>query len=115
MPYGIDFLEKSINQAKVKIFPKFKNNFIYGNVLDITYKNKFDYLITNPEYVSPNDFVKFFEKCKTALTENCILIFLIAPDVYSRIKNTSYTKVLKVKKVKWIKHRNIVCCYIKNN
>lgn len=35
VPYGIDFIEKSIKQAKETILPEYAENFIVGNIVDI--------------------------------------------------------------------------------
>ena len=36
MPYGVDFIEESIKQAKETILPEYAENFIVGNIVDIS-------------------------------------------------------------------------------
>lgn len=49
IPYGVDFLEKSIENAKKEIVPEFKDNFKVKNLIDYEFEDgKFDFIITNP-------------------------------------------------------------------
>ena len=114
VPYGIDFLQKSVQQARKEVLPEFKGNFCVGNFVRTEFGQRFDYVITDPECASDEDMVYFYDKCVRMLRKNGMLIFFIQPDAFKRIKKRPRTlHLLKTKKLKWIKYRNMVCCYAK--
>jgi SAM-dependent methyltransferase len=113
IPYGIDFLDKSIQQAKGKVLPKYKDNFNVSNVIEYDLNECFDYIITDPEYVSDEDIEYYYEKCFNALTKNGILIFFLPEDVLKRVAKRSKTlPFLKSKNLKWLRDHNMLCCYV---
>jgi len=115
IPYGIDFLEKSIKQAKEIVFPEFKDNFHVGNVVDYKLEDKFDYIITDPVYVSDEDVEYYYEKCFGALEKDGILIFYMPPDSLRNIIKRSRTlPFLKIKGIKWVKFPPMLFGYISN-
>ncbi len=113
IPYGIDFLQKSIQQAREKVLPEFKENFSVGNVVNINFDESFDYIIADPESVSDEDIVHYYNKCFNALRKNGMLIFFIPPDSLMRIKKRSKTlPFLKTKTLKLLRDHNMLCYYV---
>jgi 2-polyprenyl-3-methyl-5-hydroxy-6-metoxy-1,4-benzoquinol methylase len=113
IPYGVDFMEKSIRQAKRLVFPEHKGNFIVGNIIDYTFTQKFDYIITDPGCASAEDIGAFYKKCFSALKGNGLLIMFIQSDVCKRInQDNKILSFLKSKKLHWLKSPPILCCHI---
>jgi ubiquinone/menaquinone biosynthesis C-methylase UbiE len=113
IPWGIDFLDKSIQQAREKVLPKFKENFEVGNCLKINFDKQFDYIISDLECASDDDINIFINKCFNALKKNGALIFFIPSDTYISIKNRGKTmSFLKSKNLNWLKNPNMLCCYL---
>lgn len=60
IPYGIDFLEESIDQAKAAVLPEFADNFRVGNVADLDWpRPTFRFVIACPDHVQPGDQADF--------------------------------------------------------
>ncbi len=107
IPYGIDWLEKSISQAKKEVLPEFADNFTVGNVKEIAF-DKFDYVLADPESVSDKDFSAYLEKC--IASTNHILIFLIPQDVFNRLKTRKLT-LPALKDFSWEYHLDLVIAW----
>jgi SAM-dependent methyltransferase len=56
VPYGMDFLEESIEQARACILPEFADNFLVGNValLELPLP-AFKYIFSCPDHVTPEE------------------------------------------------------------
>ncbi|MFC1716716.1 class I SAM-dependent methyltransferase [Candidatus Poribacteria bacterium] len=60
IPYGVEFLEPSIRQAREIIHPEYKPHFIVCNIVDYEYKDApFDFVFANPHYIHPEDMAGF--------------------------------------------------------
>ncbi|WP_083820434.1 bifunctional 2-polyprenyl-6-hydroxyphenol methylase/3-demethylubiquinol 3-O-methyltransferase UbiG [Thermococcus sp. AM4] len=58
IPYGVDFIEESIEQAKREILPEFADNFTVANVRDYVREipdGYFDFIFFDPYNVHPED------------------------------------------------------------
>ena len=58
IPYGVDFIEESIEQAKRDILPEFAGNFVVANVRDYVHEipdEYFDFIFFDPYNVHPED------------------------------------------------------------
>jgi SAM-dependent methyltransferase len=82
IPYGVEFLEPSIKQAKEIIHPQYADNFIAGNMIDYSFKEgPFDFIFLSPHHVHPEDREKFFKKVKENCTQGGKIIFYSHSDV----------------------------------
>lgn len=85
IPFGVDFLEKSIVQAKTIIHPDYATNFRVSNISKVTFaKNSFDIIILDPSLLSTNDFLVLLPQIKEAA--NIASIFYIHDDVLSALQ-----------------------------
>jgi 2-polyprenyl-3-methyl-5-hydroxy-6-metoxy-1,4-benzoquinol methylase len=113
IPFGVDFIEKSISQAKKKVIPEYKNNFTVENIIDYKFTRKFDYILTDPGCASTKDIAGFYRKCLGGLKKDGLLIMFIQSDVCRRInKDNAILSFLKSKKIHWLKSPPILCGYI---
>ena len=58
IPYGVDFIEESIEQARRDILPEFADNFVVANVRDYVREmpdEYFDFIFFDPYNVHPKD------------------------------------------------------------
>lgn len=63
-PYGVDFLEESIREAKDVVLPGFAANFSTSSVDDFNPDAKrFRYVITSPDYTFETDSENYVRKC----------------------------------------------------
>ena len=121
IPYGVDFLKKSIKQAKGEVLPEFKENFFVGNVMDYVFTEKFDYILTAPDYVSDEDIKLYYNKCFNALNLKGMLIFYIHIPEDASVsfqflrKRIKTIKFFKSRKFKWVRSTSIVFGYIARN
>lgn len=83
IPFGVDFLPESIKQAKTKIFPEFKENFVCMNIIDYDFSdNNFNYILIDPAYLFEDDWNYFYEKCMNNLNKGGHIILYISPDEF---------------------------------
>jgi len=63
-PYGVDFLEESIQEAKTVVLSDFSDNFFASSIDDFNPGvQKFSCIITSPDYTFDPDFRKHVKKC----------------------------------------------------
>jgi len=63
IPYGVDFIKESIDQAKSIILPEYSDNFIVANIIDLDLKpHSFNYILFDPTNVHKDDLEKMIEK-----------------------------------------------------
>ncbi len=99
-PYGIDFIEESIKQAKEILHPQYKENFKVGNIADIELeKEKYDYIYFDPYSIHPNDIEQVTQKIIDACKPNGKIIFYTYKDVLTILKIIG---ILKLKPIKWV-------------
>ena len=90
IPYGIDFLENSIQQAKTVIHPNFRNNFFVSNAINFKFSNYFfDFVLLDPYHFTDKDLNKLFQ-ILIKQTSNSIVLYTYA-DVLMQNKLQSVT------------------------
>ncbi|PKO08111.1 MAG: hypothetical protein CVU40_17220 [Chloroflexi bacterium HGW-Chloroflexi-2] len=63
-PYGVDFLVKSIQEARNIILPRFYSNFYVSNVDEYDpIEKRFGYVITSPDYTFESDMKDYVKRC----------------------------------------------------
>ncbi|MBT5338149.1 class I SAM-dependent methyltransferase [Candidatus Falkowbacteria bacterium] len=67
VPYGVDFLEQSIEQAKEEILPQFNENFYCCSIDLFSTEIKFKYIILEPYLLYEKDRKSVVEKLKNFL------------------------------------------------
>jgi cyclopropane fatty-acyl-phospholipid synthase-like methyltransferase len=91
VPYGADFMEKSIWQAKNILFPEYADNFKNCNVVDYNFKEgPFDFIFTFINHVYPAQRKKYIEKIIKSCKRGGKIIFY------------EYADVLRAKSYSWV-------------
>lgn len=85
VPFGVDFLGKSIKQAK-KLFPECPENFVENNIADFATERKFRYIIVALGYVRHEELGYFLEKCVSLLEKNGKIIVMNSIDTYKSLE-----------------------------
>ncbi len=81
-PYGVDYLEPSIRQAKEMIHPEHESHFVVGNVMDYDYRDApFDFIFADPYDVHPRDTTRFLQDVLNACADGGRAIFYTYHDV----------------------------------
>ena len=91
VPFRVDFLPQAITQARKEVHPLHCHHFILANVRDFIFAESFDYVLSDPEYVSDPDFELFFERCYQAVRPGGKLIFYLTDDVWLRLMRRDKT------------------------
>lgn len=78
-PHWVDFLGKSINQAR-EHFPENQDNFLEQNIIDYESATLFRYILSSPWYIRKRDFKNFLERCIFSLEEGWKILFFSTPD-----------------------------------
>lgn len=84
IPYGVDFIEESIEQAKREILPRFADNFVVANVRDYVREmpnEYFDFVFFDPYNVHPEDITETVKHLIRACKTGGRLIFYTYHDV----------------------------------
>jgi len=91
IPYGVDFLEPSIKQAKEILHPQYAANFTCGNVVDYSFKGgPFDFIFTTIHHIYPGDRKEYLNKLRKNCRKGGKIIFYEYEDV---LKAENYTWV----------------------
>ncbi|WP_297069724.1 bifunctional 2-polyprenyl-6-hydroxyphenol methylase/3-demethylubiquinol 3-O-methyltransferase UbiG [Thermococcus sp.] len=99
IPYGVDFIEESIEQAKREILPEFATNFTVANVRDYVKMmpdEYFDFIFFDPYHLHPNDLQEAVEHVIRACKPGGKVIFYTYRDVLRVLR------VLNLFKLRWI-------------
>ena len=84
IPFGIDFMKKSIEQAKKIIHPQYAQNFVFGNLInyDLYFKKtKFDFIFTFLSHLYPADRKILLKKIRKSCRKGGKIIFYEYSDV----------------------------------
>ena len=82
IPYGVDFLKESINQAREIILPEYAENFVVDNIVEYDYDNTpYDFIFFDPYDIHPEDTPKVLEDILRALSPKGKLICYTYRDV----------------------------------
>ncbi len=91
IPYGVDFMDLSIKQAKEILHPQYKNNFTVGNVINYSFnKGPFDFIFVPLHHIHSNDRKEYLNKIKKNCQRNGKIIFY------------EYADSLRAEKQSWI-------------
>ncbi len=85
IPYGVDFIEESITQAKKLIFPEYSDNFIVANISEVKLKERYyDFILFDPTHVHIDD----HEKVLANILRSCRrkIIFYTYKDMLTILK-----------------------------
>jgi SAM-dependent methyltransferase len=75
IPYGIDFVDDSIQEAKREVLPAFHNNFVTGNIETTDFfQQTFAYILVCPAYLHPEKAEAFLVRCLDQLQTDGKLI-----------------------------------------
>ena len=83
-PFGADFIEESIQQARKQILPAYSNNLTVSNIVD--YKldpESFDFILLNPTEIHRDNIDWFLDEVIRACRPGGKIIFYIYRDVMS--------------------------------
>jgi SAM-dependent methyltransferase len=119
IPYGVDFIEESIKQAKEVVMPEYAENFKVGNIVDVDLSaNFFDYIFFDPYDVHPDDMHPMINKILKACRPRGKIIFYTYSDVLVALKVNWVGDLLPeeiAKKLKRVDHHEVsVGVYEKN-
>ena len=93
IPYGVDFIEESIEQAKREILPEFADNFTVANIRDYVKEmpdEYFDFVFFDPYHLHPKDLDEAVERILRACRPDGKVIFY------------TYSDVLESLNLKWV-------------
>ncbi len=100
VPYGVDFIEESIRQAREKILPEYAENFKVANIADVELEEKFyDFIFFDPYSVHPDDLEPVVEKLLRACRPRGKVIFYTYRDVLLMLR---IIHLLKLKWIRWV-------------
>ena len=100
IPYGVDFMEESIKQAKEVILPMYAENFKVENIVDIDLGvNSFNFIFFDPYHVHSDDMQGMIDKLLKACKPGGRIVFYTYKDVLKVLKILNF---FKLKWVKWI-------------
>lgn len=95
-PFGIDFKEKPIAQAKKEIFPSQAANFTIAKVWDYDFRDgPFSTIISSPFYVEKANMRQFTKRCLKHLNKGGRLLYRLHHDALERQK-VSASDLLKI-------------------
>jgi len=110
IPYGVDFLKKSITEAKKVVLPKCQENFTLCNFLQFDFAGApFDYILLDPDDVHPFDWKIFLKRVALSLSSKGIIIFYTYADslTYFEIEWVGERRFLKKLKLKRIDGKGV--------
>ncbi len=91
IPYGVDFMESSIKQAKEILHPQYAKNFVVDNISDYSFKaGPFNFIFAIIHHIYPGDRKEYLEKTKKNCKKEGKIIFY------------EYGDVLKAENYSWV-------------
>lgn len=73
IPYGIDFIEESIDEAKYRTLPDFKENFSCTNAVSYDFQKSFDLVLFDVSLLKKEDSDAFLERIQINGIPYCIV------------------------------------------
>ncbi|MEB3860496.1 MAG: class I SAM-dependent methyltransferase, partial [Desulfurococcales archaeon] len=105
-PYGVDFIEESIEQAKTVILPEYAENFAVSNLVDYSLKpGSFDFILVDPYDIHRDDLEGFLEMVLGACRPGGRVIFYTYRDVLRVLLALSIVALLLPPLRKRLPHR----------
>ena len=100
VPYGVDFLEESIRQAKELVLPEFADNFWVANVAEVELEpGSFDFIFFDPYHVHPDDRADVVVRVIRACRPGGKVIFYTYRDVLRVLRLLA---LLRLKWISWV-------------
>ncbi len=100
VPYGIDFLEESIKQAKTMVLPQYADNFVVGNIVDVDLEvESYDFIFFDPYNVHPDDLNQTVYKIIRSCRKGGKVIFYTYRDVLRILK---IINIFRFKIIRWV-------------
>ncbi len=91
IPYGVDFMSRSIKQAKKILHPQYANHFEVGNVVNYSFKKgPFDFIFAAIHHIYSGDRKEYLAKLRKNCKKDGKIIFYEYNDV---LKAENYTWV----------------------
>jgi len=90
IPYGVDFMELSIKQAKEILHPQYAAHFVAENVVNYSFRKSFDFIFAALHHIYPDDRKEYLEKLKKNCKKDGKIIFY------------EYTDVLRAENYAWV-------------
>jgi SAM-dependent methyltransferase len=82
VPYGVDWLERSIAQARHVVLPEFEGHFFVANLVDYDFADApYRCIFVAPDDVHPDDREQFFRTAVDALSDDGRIVFYCYRDV----------------------------------
>lgn len=77
VPFGVDFLPRSIQQAKICVLPQWQKHFFVSNVNSVEfYDLAFDFVITSTDYVASHERSEYVQKLLgLTKSDGCLLLY----------------------------------------
>ncbi|MBO3754754.1 MAG: class I SAM-dependent methyltransferase [Candidatus Brockarchaeota archaeon] len=111
IPYGVDFIEESIKQAREVILSMHAGNFTVANIVDIDLGiNFFDFIFFDPYDVHPDDVESMIDKLLKACKPGGKIVFYTYDDVLRGLKLEWVGNLLPpeiARKLKRIDHKEV--------
>ncbi len=99
IPYGVDFLEKSIEQAKTIIHPENRDHFLIQNIVDYNFDaGPFDFIFCAPHHIYSEDRMKFFAKLMANCRKGGKIIFYVYSNKLKNEKPNVFAGAPELKK-----------------
>mgnify|MGYP003883560031 CR=1 FL=1 len=100
VPYGVDFLEESIRQAREVVLPEYAKNFVVANVADCDPGVKtFDFIFFDPYTVHPDDLEPVVRRLLRACRPGGKVVFYTYRDVLLALRAVN---LLELRWVGWV-------------
>jgi 2-polyprenyl-3-methyl-5-hydroxy-6-metoxy-1,4-benzoquinol methylase len=97
VPYGIDFIEESIKQAKEVILPQYAENFEVGNIVDTDFDiGFFDFIFFDPYNVHSDDMQGMIDRLLKACKPGGKIVFYTYRDVLRVLR------LLRFFRLRWV-------------
>jgi len=82
IPYGVDFIEESIEQAKTLILPEYADNLAVGNIAEYPFADApYDFILFDPYDLHSDDLEPVLKRALDALGHDGRIIFYTYEDV----------------------------------
>lgn len=99
-PYGVDFLEESIRQARSIVLPEYADNFKVANIADLNLgRNTYDFIFFDPYTVYPGDLERVVEGLIEACRPGGRIIFYTYRDVLRVLRLLG---LFRLRLVRWV-------------
>lgn len=100
IPYGVDFIEESIYQARERILPEYYDNFIIGNIVNVDLGvDNYDFILIDPYDIHPDDLEEVINRVVKACRPGGKVIFYTYRDVLRILR---IINLFRLRLVRWV-------------